>query len=232
MVSICHRCGARLSSEEVNCSVCGLNREGGKGIIKLENERIPINRNLHSRSPDIFDRIRNHKITNSLTDEKLHSEKERIKKEIEKIDKKILANLKNPPLLHVFAEQRRLKEQLEAIYHYIVLRDKVEMIDKISKYYDLEDLTLDKVKDEIPRLIKEIRDVEGVLIFMEKDEPIHPDKMVFYERRNAIRDQLDTLHDYKELLEMETTLDNMRDSKLGSIYGRLPDWRLEEKRSR
>ena len=64
---------------------------------------------------------------------------------------------------------------------------------------------------------------------MESDEPSHPDKMGFYEKRNAIRDQLDTLHDYKELLEMESSLERVKDMKLKSIYGRLPDWRIDEK---
>jgi hypothetical protein len=234
-MTVCSRCGQRLSLKEDYCSACGLHREGGKGMI-LDLNELSTNRSL-IRNSDLLDRVRNHKIwnyydKNSITIEKLYSEKERIRIEIDNIDEKIIRNLKNPPMLHFFAEKNKLEEQLETVYHYIVLRDKVRMIDKISKYYDLETLTPEIIKAEIARLVSEIRNVEDTLIFMEKDEPRHHDKMDFYQKRNKIREQLDYLHDYLELEEMEASLEHGKDLKLKSIYGKIPDWRLNQRGSR
>lgn len=232
MTSVCSRCGAMLSPNENHCSVCGLNRDGGRGIIKIRNDKIPINKNTPNRESDIFDKIKDHKIKyyydmNSLTDAKLYSEKERIRKEIEKIDNKILSNIKNP-LEHLFPKKRKLEGQLETIYDYISLKYKAKMIEEISKYYDLESFTQEKLESELKRLHKEIEDLENTLIFMEKEEPGHPDKMKFYEERIIIRDQLNTIYDFLSTVEHERIDGFMRDSKLRTIYGKLPEWRKEQ----
>lgn len=100
--------------------------------------------------------------------------------------------------------------------------------DDIAKYYDLESLTQEKVDSELTRLHKEIEEVEKTLIYLERDDPGNPHKLEFYEERDKIRDQLDAIYVYLAELDWERHEDFLKDAKLRGIYGRLPDWRIEE----
>jgi len=100
--------------------------------------------------------------------------------------------------------------------------------DKIAKYYDLESLTQEKIDSELKRLHKEIEEVENTLIYLERFDPGNPDKLEFYKKRDKIRDQLDAIYVYLAELEWERHKDFIKDTDLIVIYGRLPDWRIEE----
>lgn len=232
---ICSRCGEKLHLKEDYCPVCGLRRGGGKGRIYIkEDHEISTNDKYIHKRPGIIESIEKHKIwnyyeVNTLTKEKLYSEKERIKKRIDEIEKKIVRTrgLNLPDYL--FYEENNLEEQLFTIYSYLVLKDKEAMRYELSKYYDLEILTQEKIDMELTRLHKEIEGVENTLVYLEEHDLRNPDIMEFYIKRDKIRDQLDTIYDYLELEEMERSLQDIRDRKLEHIYGRLPDWRLRQK---
>lgn len=111
--------------------------------------------------------------------------------------------------------------------------DKIKL-DKIWKYYDLGSLTQEKVDTELIRLHKEIEELESALIHMERNEPGHPDKGKFYEERIKLTKQLDTIYDFLSEIEHEKLVDFIRNGKLKTMYGKLPEWRvkeLKEKRS-
>lgn len=100
--------------------------------------------------------------------------------------------------------------------------------DKISKYYDLEVLTQKELNSELTRLHKEIEEMEIILINLEKKDFNHPDIFNFYRERDRIRSQLDTIYGFLFKISQERFNDFLKDSKLRSIYGRLPNWRLEQ----
>ena len=115
--------------------------------------------------------------------------------------------------------------------------DRMELPDIIKnnniwKYYDLEELTQEKVDSELKRLHKEIEGLESTLIYMESNEKGHPDKMKFYEDRIRIRSQLDTLYDFLSCVKHERVTDFIKDTRLESTYGKLPEWRIEQLRKK
>ncbi len=105
--------------------------------------------------------------------------------------------------------------------------DKVKK-NKIFRFYDLESLSQEKITSELKRLHKEIEDLEKTLIYMEKHEPGHPDKMGFYSERIKVRSQLDAIYSFLSDIEHERIADFIKDSNLRIKYGKLPDWRVKE----
>lgn len=100
--------------------------------------------------------------------------------------------------------------------------------DDIAKYYDLESLTQEKVDSELTRLHEEIEKVEKTLIHLEQYNRNNPDIFKFYEKRDKIRDQLDAIYVYLAELEWKRHEDFLKNAELRGIYGRLPEWRIEE----
>jgi len=231
---ICRRCGEKLSFKDRYCIVCGLHRRGGKGRIFIkEDYKISVNNNLNIKEVDILERIKNHKIWNyydynDLTKEKLNSEKKRIRSRINEIERKIVRTrgLGLPDYLSY--EANNLEEQLITIYSYLVLKNREAMRDKISKYYDLEILTQEKIDTELKLQKQKLEILQNTLIYLEENDHRNPDIMEFYIDRDKIRDQLEILQDYSELKNVEKSLQNINDLKLRRIYGRLPDWRIEQ----
>lgn len=101
---------------------------------------------------------------------------------------------------------------------------------KIAKYYDIETLTQENLDSEIKRLSEEIKRLQDILIFLEKEDPNNSDILDFYEERYKLFVQLNTIYEYLSYKSSERTKEYLKDSRLRSIYGRLPDWRLEEKK--
>jgi len=97
----------------------------------------------------------------------------------------------------------------------------------ICKFYDVESLSQEKIDSELKRLHKEIEDLEHTLIYLEKHEPGHPDKMDFYSERIKVRSQLDAIYVFLSDIEHERIADFIKNSKLRQ-HGKLPDWRVKE----
>jgi hypothetical protein len=107
-------------------------------------------------------------------------------------------------------------------------REDLDIIDfkdhPISKYYDIEKLktqTIEEIYQECERLEK-LTDIK----ILEKNNPRSSYVMARFKESIRSIFQLDALTEYfKYRIERPS-----RDRKLKAIYGRLPDWRIEEKK--
>lgn len=70
-----------------------------------------------------------------------------------------------------------------------------EYIEKVSKYYDVEILTNDYIKDEVERLYQKILRFQDLLAEMEDSK--HNDLMKFYKDRDLIEEKIDLLDAFR-----------------------------------
>ena len=71
-----------------------------------------------------------------------------------------------------------------------------KVIEEVSKFYDIEILTEDKVKHELKKLNRKYKSFNEVLALMESIEGKHPDIMEFYEKRGKIGNKIIALENY------------------------------------
>lgn len=95
-------------------------------------------------------------------------------------------------------------------------------------YYDIETLTREKIDSELTRLHKEIEALESRLIYLEEIDPKNPEILDFYEEGCRIRDQLDIVYRFLSHVDQERGDDYRRNNSLVRMYGKLPDWRVEQ----
>ncbi len=69
-------------------------------------------------------------------------------------------------------------------------------VDKVSKFYDVETLTEDKVNNELKMLYSKYEQLNEVLAMMERVKGQHPDVMDFYEERDIIGNKIIALENY------------------------------------
>ena len=96
----------------------------------------------------------------------------------------------------------------------------------VSRYYDIKKLktqTIEEIYNECDRVYESIVDIENTL---EKHDPYSNYFLDLFKEYRTRRDQLDALTEYFKYRLEEPS----KDRKLESIYGRLPNWRIEQKR--
>ncbi len=174
----CNRCGAELHIKESYCSACGLHKIGGKGKIFKNANLVEITSGkLISKELCIIKDVKDHKVWNyydsrTFTNKKLNSEAGKLNKRINEIEKIIISCLN--PSEDLFFELHVLEDHLESIIDYQVLMNINAVKEKISKYYDLEKLTQEKIDAELTRLHNEIQSWENAIVYMKNDPQEHP----------------------------------------------------------
>ena len=101
---------------------------------------------------------------------------------------------------------------------------------EIARFYDVETLTEEKIVSEIKRLEKEIKEFHEILLFLEEHDKKNPEKLKFYEERDNKVEQLDAINGFLADLKQEQLNEFSKDTKLRSLYSKLPEWRIQEKR--
>ncbi|MFX1343825.1 MAG: hypothetical protein ACFFAI_01870 [Promethearchaeota archaeon] len=237
---VCSRCGAKIDLQQEYCSVCGLHQDGGKGkllipykpdIYKLKKFEL-----RYIEIPEIEEKLKNHEILRYYSLETLT--KEKIEEEVARLDKLIKnqdinpIHPDNPLYLKEVNRRKKVEEQLQIVFDYILLRDIKQVLENISKYYDVKTLTQIKINSELKRLKEEIKVLTKTLIYLEKKEPDNLHKMDLYIEREVNKGKLNLLNEYREVEKFEKLMIDRKDSKLRNIYGKLPKWRIEQFRKR
>lgn len=235
-MTFCRRCGEEINLKKEFCPICGLYREGGKGKLSVTNEteRYKLKK-IELRDIEILEinkKLEDHEILKYYSLENLT--KEKIDSEVTKLSNQIKSQDKNPinPNNHFYLQKRnkrkKIEEQLHIVFDYIVLQDIKELLENISKFYDIRSLTQIKIKSEKTRLKEDIKILDEALQFLEEKDKDNQYKIDLYLEREFNKAKFNILNHYLELENLINLNKYRKDDELIRIYGKLPNWRIEK----
>jgi len=101
-------------------------------------------------------------------------------------------------------------------------------IEKVSKFYDIETLTEDRVKHELKGLYSKYKQFNEVLSMMENIKGQHTDLLKFYEDRDIIGEKIITLENYYGYRRNFFVEAILKKKGVGSVrYNNFDDWEVK-----